>query len=58
MDDFNLYDLFLNEPDVFDAHKLIDSEREPYVEEYDTGPLVGRIFTSPFRVDSDSYTTY
>lgn len=58
MDDFSLYDLFLNEPEVFDAHKLIDSEREPYVEEYDTSPLVGRIFTSPSRVTNDSYTAY
>lgn len=51
MDDFNLWDLF-NEPnlpeEVVQAHELMDSEREPHVEEYDTSPLIGRTFTSPF----------
>ena len=62
MDDFNLYDLIMNAPEkdvVTDAHSLMDSEREPYVEDYDYRPsLVGVVFTSPFRVSNDSYTVY
>lgn len=59
-DDFNLYDLFMNcvPEEVKQAHELRDSEREPYIEEYNTGPLTGQVFASPFRVTNDSYTVY
>lgn len=58
MDDFNLLELLLSEP-IKDAHELLDSETEPYVEDYDTDTsMVGRVFYSPFRCTSDSYTVY
>ena len=54
MDDFNLYDLFFSE-EVAAAHELVDSEREPYVEEPEPTSLLGRTFYVPFRSESSGW---
>ena len=55
-DDFNLLDLLMNAPDeVVQAHNLVDSEREQYVEE----PIEQSWWNvSPFTTRRDSYTVY
>ena len=61
MDDFNLLDYFLNEvpEEVAQAHELVDSERAPYVEDYDTDTsLVGRIFLDPWKGPDNCFTVY
>lgn len=65
MDDFSLLDLFFGDvPDgelpeeVVQAHELLDSEREPYVEDYEPSPLSSTYFSSPWLVRNDSYTVY
>lgn len=55
-DDFNLLDLLMNAPEEFvQAHKSVDSEREPYVEEPQRSVML------PARYDWSSnnyYTVY
>ena len=64
MDDFSLLDLFFGDvPDdelpeeVVQAHELLDSEREPYVEDYEPNPLY-TCYSNPWLVRNDSYTVY
>ncbi len=39
----------------FDDEVFVDPECAPYVEDYDDGKLFGRVFTSPFRLESYTF---
>lgn len=59
MNDVNWLELFLQDApeEVRQAHELVESEDEPYVEDYDvTNSLIGRTFTSPFARERSWFT--